>query len=341
MEIEIPNTSMDGLLLDVKGTKLRALRCHFQDLSLVEKGGFEMVVTDLEICNAIFGMAPLKASGADGFHAKFYQTQCDTVGPSVCSMRLGHLIDEVVNNERWKPLVLLKGGPALSHLFFADDLMLFGEVDLKQGGPQFFGDHILIRKPTLLKWDDCCRPVEVGIFFGPLRNFFVGFEQPDDTLRVCDLVNEFRNWDWIRLKSFLPNPIVMQIALLLPSSLDAGNDRLLWRWAARNALSMAKTYRGKDKVFRIEARSMLEGLQLVWGKGYRQVELESDNALLVELILASKSIDSQFKKLWAIHKLIQVNWKVCIHHIPRVDNAIADFLAKHAAIGFTSIQVFF
>ncbi|MBA0796054.1 hypothetical protein Gohar_006854 [Gossypium harknessii] len=43
---------------------------------------------------------------------------------------------------------------------------------------------------------------------------------------------------------------------------------------------------GRDEVFRIEARSMLKGLCLTWEKGYRQVELESDNALLVELILS-------------------------------------------------------
>ncbi|MBA0635734.1 hypothetical protein Godav_029981, partial [Gossypium davidsonii] len=39
-----------------------------------------------------------------------------------------------------------------------------------------------------------------------------------------ELLNEFGNWDWTYLRSFLPNPIVIQIALLLPSSLDAGND---------------------------------------------------------------------------------------------------------------------
>lgn len=42
---------------------------------------------------------------------------------------------------------------------------------------------------------------------------------------------------------------------------------------------------GKDEVFRIEARPMLEGLRLAWDKGYRQVELELDNALLLELLL--------------------------------------------------------
>lgn len=43
-----------------------------------------------------------------------------------------HFIDEAMNNGRWRPLVLSRGGPGLSPLFFTDDLMLFGEADPKQ-----------------------------------------------------------------------------------------------------------------------------------------------------------------------------------------------------------------
>ncbi|MBA0879945.1 hypothetical protein Goshw_023129 [Gossypium schwendimanii] len=64
---------------------------------------------------------------------------------------------------------------------------------------------------------------------------------------------------------------------------------------------------GKDKVFGIEARSMLEGLRLLWDKGYPEVELECDNALLVEIILAGEALDCHFMELRAIHKLIQRN----------------------------------
>ncbi|MBA0634562.1 hypothetical protein Godav_028878, partial [Gossypium davidsonii] len=97
---------------------------------------------------------------------------------------------------------------------------------------------------------------------------------------------------------------------------------------------------GKDEVFRIEARSMLEGLRLAWDKGYRQVELESDNALLVELVLAGNSTASHIVELHAIHKILHRNWKVQIRHIPRAHNEVAGFMAKHAAPRFTSILVF-
>lgn len=45
--------------------------------------------------------------------------------------RLGHVITKSVESGRWKPIVLGKGGPSLSHLFFADDLVLFGEASLE------------------------------------------------------------------------------------------------------------------------------------------------------------------------------------------------------------------
>ncbi|KAH1039618.1 hypothetical protein J1N35_041361 [Gossypium stocksii] len=61
---------------------------------------------------------------------------------------------------------------------------------------------------------------------------------------------------------------------------------------------------GKDEVFKIETRSMLERLHLLWDKGCRQVELECDNTVLVEIILVGEAIDSHFTELRAIHKLI-------------------------------------
>lgn len=45
--------------------------------------------------------------------------------------RLGHEIKRVVRDDRWKPIVLGRGGPPLYHIFFIDDLVLFGEIDLK------------------------------------------------------------------------------------------------------------------------------------------------------------------------------------------------------------------
>ena len=46
----------------------------------------------------------------------------------LCMVRLGHLVNQAMTNGRWKPIKLAKYGPSLSHLFFADDLLLFAEA---------------------------------------------------------------------------------------------------------------------------------------------------------------------------------------------------------------------
>ncbi|MBA0760690.1 hypothetical protein Gotri_023418 [Gossypium trilobum] len=37
-------------------------------------------------------------------------------------------------------------------------------------------------------------------------------------------------------------------------------------------------------IFQIEARALLEGLKHAWAQGYHQVEIESDDSLLVAVI---------------------------------------------------------
>lgn len=50
----------------------------------------------------------------------------------LCMERLCHLIDEAVGEKRWKPIRLSRGGPELSHICFADDLILFAEASVTQ-----------------------------------------------------------------------------------------------------------------------------------------------------------------------------------------------------------------
>ncbi|MBA0815577.1 hypothetical protein Gohar_000340 [Gossypium harknessii] len=53
----------------------------------------------------------------------------------------------------------------------------------------------------------------------------------------------------------------------------------------------------KETIFRIEARAILEGLPIAWEKGFRQVELECDNAFLVETLLAGGPASSRLVEL--------------------------------------------
>ncbi|XP_028761232.1 uncharacterized protein LOC114719845 [Neltuma alba] len=50
----------------------------------------------------------------------------------LCMERLGQLIHTEVHEGRWKPLKLSANGPPFSHLFFADDLILFSEASQDQ-----------------------------------------------------------------------------------------------------------------------------------------------------------------------------------------------------------------
>lgn len=50
----------------------------------------------------------------------------------LCLEKLYHIISSSVKKGDWKPFAITKDGPYLSHVFFADDLMLFGEASKKQ-----------------------------------------------------------------------------------------------------------------------------------------------------------------------------------------------------------------
>ncbi|KAG7557811.1 Reverse transcriptase domain [Arabidopsis suecica] len=50
----------------------------------------------------------------------------------LCLERLCHLIEDSVGQKLWKPISLSQGGPKLSHICFADDLILFAEASVAQ-----------------------------------------------------------------------------------------------------------------------------------------------------------------------------------------------------------------
>ncbi|KAG7559018.1 Reverse transcriptase zinc-binding domain [Arabidopsis thaliana x Arabidopsis arenosa] len=61
--------------------------------------------------------------------------QGDPISPYLfvlCMERLCHLIDLAVVGKKWKPISLSQGGPKLSHICFADDLILFAEASVAQ-----------------------------------------------------------------------------------------------------------------------------------------------------------------------------------------------------------------
>ncbi|MBA0792585.1 hypothetical protein Gohar_017073, partial [Gossypium harknessii] len=65
---------------------------------------------------------------------------------------------------------------------------------------------------------------------------------------------------------------------------------------------------------------MLEGLFLAWDKGFRKVEVECDNALLVELLFSSGGASSSLVELRLLHQALRRKWEIRIQHIPRTLN---------------------
>ena len=63
--------------------------------------------------------------------------QGDPLSPylfNIVMEKLSHMIQERVAKKLWSPVKVSRSGPALSHLFFADDLWLFAQADLDNIG---------------------------------------------------------------------------------------------------------------------------------------------------------------------------------------------------------------
>ncbi|PNX93586.1 ribonuclease H, partial [Trifolium pratense] len=50
----------------------------------------------------------------------------------ICMESLSHAILQAVDNNAWKPVSISRNGPGLSHLFFADDVLLFSKATVSQ-----------------------------------------------------------------------------------------------------------------------------------------------------------------------------------------------------------------
>ncbi|MBA0858225.1 hypothetical protein Goshw_023115 [Gossypium schwendimanii] len=81
-------------------------------------------------------------------------------------------------------------------------------------------------------------------------------------------------------------------------------------------------------MFKIEIKAILEGLKIAWDSEFRQVEVECDNVLVVETILAGGAVNSRMSELRIIHQLLSRDWRVRLRHISRDHNKVTDHMTR-------------
>lgn len=67
---------------------------------------------------------------------------------------------------------------------------------------------------------------------------------------------------------------------------------------------------GLSDIFLVEPRALLEGLKLAWAKGYRQVEIKSDNAILISVVQNGIVMSNIYNEVRLIHDWYFKNWNV-------------------------------
>lgn len=97
---------------------------------------------------------------------------------------------------------------------------------------------------------------------------------------------------------------------------------------------------GMAVITRIEALAILEGLQLAWELGYKQVEVNCDNALLVDTFYNGFAAISRLNEIQQIHVWCSKAWKVKFCHVLKGTNKVADLLAKTAVGPLDKLQAF-
>ncbi|MBA0712173.1 hypothetical protein Golax_011291 [Gossypium laxum] len=81
-------------------------------------------------------------------------------------------------------------------------------------------------------------------------------------------------------------------------------------------------------ILQVEVKAILKDIELAWNRGFRQVELESDNTMLNEFIRNGWASMSNVDEIKCIHDWCLKPWEVKFRHIQRDANKVADYIAK-------------
>ncbi|EOX98014.1 Ribonuclease H protein [Theobroma cacao] len=90
---------------------------------------------------------------------------------------------------------------------------------------------------------------------------------------------------------------------------------------------------GKCSAYRAELWGILHGLRLAWDSGFKKVQVQVDNKMVVQAISTDKLIPGANTDLIsAIKNVLQKEWEVSFMHTYREGNMVADYLASYAFV---------
>ncbi|CAN1794490.1 Putative ribonuclease H protein At1g65750 [Linum perenne] len=115
-------------------------------------------------------------------------------------------------------------------------------------------------------------------------------------------------------------------SVIQPGSLAAAGGII--RNSSGRKLGVFAANLGTCTITRAELRAASIGLDMAWNMGARKVHLQVDSLVTARAITGLCSDDSRHSHvIHQIHRMLERNWSVEVHHIYREKNRVADLLA--------------
>ncbi|KAL4304475.1 hypothetical protein GQ457_10G002790 [Hibiscus cannabinus] len=275
-------------------------------------------VTLKEIKDVIFAMNGNKAPGSDGYSARFFQASWSIVGeeflravqfffsncylPDAFNSTIITLVPKVagpVKATEFRPI------SCCNTVYKCITKILTNR--LKQGCSL---DTEFVERESVLDWstrfiEDCI------IAYNPLRT------------APTVMQSSVRSWEgpphgWVKGN--------------MDDVVNVSNGRAAVGGVFRDADGMwlqgFVRFIGRSSVLVVELWAIREGLNQAWNGGFRQVELETDNAEAARICNGLSTVMQSSVLVSDIQEWLQRSWHVRVRYVDRASNAVADTLAK-------------
>ncbi|KAA3472337.1 Retrovirus-related Pol polyprotein LINE-1 [Gossypium australe] len=173
----------------------------------------------------------------------------------LCMEWLGHFIHSRMEASTWDPIRLSRSGPSVSHLFFADDLVIFCKVEIDQARLlesvitlfcQIFGHKISEQVFTLMEV-----PLkDMASYSRELNMVYRGWGQRlmlEKPLDSREMVNIDGSWNLDLFRVWVSEEVINRITSIPPPHPDSGADRVIWARSSTGIFSVRSAYWSMQK----------------------------------------------------------------------------------------------